>query len=71
MGNTRDLQGCIHLTESFLGLVKETEDDGLTELLAIIIRVIHLQDLAEGVGIYRVAQIREASRVALARGWTG
>lgn len=51
-----NLQSIVHLGEGLLGLLKEAKDDRAAEL-ALILVVVHLQDLLEGHGINAVAQV--------------
>ena len=52
------LQCVLHLDEGLLGLLEEAEDDGAAEL-AIILVVVHLEDLLKGQGIDAITQIGE------------
>jgi len=61
----QNVQGVLHLDKGLLGLLKEAKDNGLAEL-ALILVVIHLQDLFEGEGIDAVAEIWQAHGALLA-----
>jgi hypothetical protein len=59
------LQGVVHLGEGLLGLLEEAKDDGPAEL-ALVLVVVHLQDLLEGHGVDAVAQVGQADGALLA-----
>lgn len=56
MDATLDVQGIFHLDKGLLGLLKETKDNRLAELAAVLL-VVHLQDLIKGAGINAVTKI--------------
>ena len=64
-------QCVIHLFESLLGLLKEAEHNRSAEL-AVVLIIIHLQDLLEGHGINAVAEVWQAdgSLLALYCAWS-
>jgi hypothetical protein len=59
------LQCIIHLGKGLLSLLKESKDNRATKL-AIVLVVIHLQDLFKGQDINAVAEIWQANRTLLA-----
>lgn len=54
----QDSQGLIHLLKGVLGLLEKTKDNRLAEL-AVILAVIHLQDLAKSDRVDSIPQVRE------------
>lgn len=50
------LQCVLHLDEGLLSLLEESEDNGATEL-AIVLIIVHLENLLKGQGIDAVAQV--------------
>ena len=49
-----DSQSRVHGLESFFGLLEKAEDERVTELM--ITRVVHLEDLVEGVYVHGLTQ---------------
>jgi hypothetical protein len=60
-----NVQGLIHLDESLLGLFEESKHNGPAEF-AIILIIVHLEDLLEGHRVNAVAQIWETDGALLA-----
>ena len=54
----RDSQGLVHLLKGVLRLLEKTKDNRLAEL-AVILTVIHLQDLAKSDRVDSIPQVGE------------
>jgi len=66
---TSHVHGVLHLDKGLLGLLKEAKDNGLAEF-ALLLVVVHLQDLLKGQGIDTVAEIRQGHRALFTLGET-
>lgn len=56
----QNLQSRVHLLKGFFGLFKEAEDNGFAEF-AIVLTIIHLQNLAEGHNIDRIPKVGQVA----------